>query len=146
YVIVSNQSSLFIARSKGKEFNFGIFLAEGDRDSDGDLSDRVLAVLFPKESPRYKWKSLSFSVDKPASPFETTRHRLLGFNGNQLITIDVRHFSKGNASFVTGTVTPNDETGSAAERAFEQGYNLSSGACFEALRITRFLTGEKESS
>ena len=145
YSTIPNTASLFIAKYKDKEFNFNVFLAESESGSDETLAGRVLAVLFPKESSTYRWKYLTFSVDKPASQFETARRRLLGYNGKLLVTIDVRHFTKAAASFVTGTITPNDETGQDAEHAFNEGYNLSSGACFEALRITRLLTGEKDS-
>jgi hypothetical protein len=147
-VVLDGNDSSGIFLAKNTEFKYSVFaIARKNEFELDDLMTRtvetLLKTLYPKESPTYRWKTVEFANDKPSSKFEVTKKALLGFNGNQLVTIEYRHILMNGKNLITGTVVRGWNVGEQAEAEFEQGLNTANSGCFDAVRIIHKLTGEK---
>lgn len=133
---------LFFARNN--KFDYGVFVLSepGHRTVSSELPT-ILKAFVPSESQKFKWKEV-VPDSRQSSKFETGKGRLLGSNGNKLVTIEFREVKFDGKSLLTGTIVNGFEKGTIVESAFNEGRYTTNGGCFDSLSIIHKFTGEEE--
>jgi hypothetical protein len=151
YKIVLNgtgSTGLFLA--KNLEFDYSVFVVAHESSVDKEkllteVTTTILKTLYPKDSQVYRWKDVEFQNNKATSKFETRKKLSLGFNENQLVTVDYGHISFKNKNLIAGTIVVGFFKGEAAVGDFELGRYTTNGGCSDAVKIIHTFTGEKGS-
>ena len=103
----NNSTGIFLAQSL--EFDYSVFVIAPKDNFDkenltADTTKILLKTLYPKESQNYRWKDVEFANKKVSSKFETGKKSSIGFNGNQIVTVDYHYISFKDKNFVVGTI------------------------------------------
>ncbi len=149
-IVLNGNDSTGIFLAKNLEFGYSVFvIAPKDNFDEQNLmtetTKTLLKTLYPKESQNYRWKNVEFANKKASSKFESSKKSLIGFNGNQIVTIDYRYISFQSKNVIVGTVVDGFEKGKAAEEDFNDGLYTTNGGCLDGVKIIHSITGEKES-
>jgi len=136
--------------AKNLEFGYSVFvIAPKDNfDKQNLMTDTIktlLKTLYPKESQNYRWKNVEFANKNASSKFEISKKSLIGFNGNQIVTVDYRYISVEGKNVIVGTIVDGFETGESAETEYNENRYTTNGGCFDAVKIIHSITSEKES-
>lgn len=148
-VILNNdEGNNFLAQNTN--FGYSIFVIALKNKIKGqnfttDAVGNFLRTLYPTESLNYRWKTLNFKANSPSSKFEVGKNLLLGFNGEQTITVEYRQISFKNKDLLVGTIVKAPFAGEWAEREFNESRYTTNGGCADAQLIVQSITGEKNS-
>lgn len=149
-ILLNGNESTSIFLAKNLEFGYSVFVIApkdkyGNQRLMTDAIKTLLNVLYPKESQNYRWKEVGFANKKVSSKFETERKSSIGFNDNQIVTVDYRYISFENKNVIIGTIVEGFFKGNAAENEYIEGRYTTNSGCFDAIKIIHSITSEKDS-
>ena len=148
-IFLNNQNNDGLFLAKNPEFGYSTFaIYSGSKTENTDAVkekiDSFLKILYPKEAPKYSWKELDHFSKNNSSEFEVDKKLLIGFNGNQIVTIDYRTISFKDKNFIIGTLVNGWRAGLQAKNDFNDNLYTTNGGCSDADEIIRSITGEQE--
>jgi len=149
-ILLSGNDLTGIFLAQNLEFGYSVFLIapKDNFDKPTLMTNAVkknLKALYPKESQNYRWKNVEFANKKTSSKFEINKKSSIGFNGNQIVTIDYRYISFEGKNVIVGTIVDGFFEGYQAENEFNEGRYTTNGGCFDAVKIIHSITGEEDS-
>ncbi|MCY7347121.1 MAG: hypothetical protein LH614_12975 [Pyrinomonadaceae bacterium] len=149
-IVLNGNDSTGIFSAQNLEFGYSVFLIAPKDNFDKptlmtDAIKTLLKTLYPKKSQNYRWKDVEFANKKASSKFEINKKSSIGFNGNQIVTIDYRHILFEGKNVVAGTIVNGFFEGYQAESEFNEGRYTTNGGCFDAVKIIHSITSEKDS-
>ena len=143
-----NESGVFLAQNKKDNLSLFVVSSKDTAEKPTLTTDEIkvlLIVLFPSESFDYRWREIDYLNEKLSSKFETGKKMLIGFNGNQLITVDYRHILVNKKNIFVGSISVDAAKGKEAERYFNEISGGGNAGCVETFKIIQAITGEKDS-